>query len=313
MDAATVVMAAGEARWIWIHGWGASPDVWRDVIPHVPGKHDPLSFRDCRHIDDCRAQIRRRLAAVETERSGPIVLVGWSMGGMLALETVCDIMANRFERNWGKGSDGAGGSDGHMEDGDFAELGQAEKAADATEGLADSFRNPGERFFQAQTPERDVLPDGLVIISSALKFTRGDGQPEGWPERVLRRMIDRLRQNPDEVLSQFHGRFRLPDGAARAMINEYSVPALASGLEYLIEADLRDKWAELGKTARSAGLELLWIHGAEDDVCPPGAVPSADWHERHMLAGAGHAPFLTHRETFCGILNRFCRKLGGSD
>lgn len=374
MDAVTGG-TAGTVRWIWVHGWGVSPDVWRDVIPHVPGRHVLVSFRDCRHIDDCRQTVRRQLLAVingagrdevrkdtgrrckamtaaapnngadnrageeggpgligrvidETaddgaadgtadqreggpvsdiaaDRPGPVVLVGWSMGGMLALETVCDLTGDRCERS------GGDGADERMGNGDEA----AGEAMNRTVKMALGQRAESRsgRTSPPLQPGRARLPDGLVMVSSTLKFTRGDGQPAGWPEKVLRRMIDRLRQDPDEVLRQFHARFRLSADEARALTNEYAVPALTSGLEYLIEADLRGKWAALARALGSAGMEMLWIHGTEDDVCPPGSVPESGGHERRMLAGAGHAPFVTHRETFCDILNRFCRKLGGSD
>lgn len=75
----------------WIHGWGMNNQVWRDVISHFPhAVHVQVDFLDCVTIDDYRYEVQQALRSNE----GPWIIVGWSLGGMLALEHVFAMESN---------------------------------------------------------------------------------------------------------------------------------------------------------------------------------------------------------------------------
>lgn len=69
---------------LWIHGWGMSPKVWEGLPERLGGReHYFADFSGCRRVEDFRQATARPLIRMP----GPWTLVGWSMGGMLALET----------------------------------------------------------------------------------------------------------------------------------------------------------------------------------------------------------------------------------
>lgn len=69
---------------LWIHGWGVSSRVWKEVSMKFPEyEHQFVSFSKCNHVEDFYSVIQDKLAA----NKGPWIIVGWSMGAMLALET----------------------------------------------------------------------------------------------------------------------------------------------------------------------------------------------------------------------------------
>ncbi len=91
----------------------------------------------------------------------------------------------------------------------------------------------------------------------------------------------------------------------RAKLSERDAPSPASlraGLAILHDADLR---AEVPRVTAAT----LVIHGTHDTLTPPGAgrwlaetLPCARWLP---VAGAAHAPFLSHRPRVAAELERF--------
>ena len=69
---------------IWIHGWGTNRNVWRQLINFFPeDRHFFPSFKSVESASDFINVIEKTLVGKD------IVLVGWSMGGMLAIEVAC--------------------------------------------------------------------------------------------------------------------------------------------------------------------------------------------------------------------------------
>jgi pimeloyl-[acyl-carrier protein] methyl ester esterase len=69
----------------WLHGWGMSSRVWGDLPSLSPeAQHSFIDYRACATKDDFRHVLREHLIGKED----PVALIGWSMGGMLALEEV---------------------------------------------------------------------------------------------------------------------------------------------------------------------------------------------------------------------------------
>lgn len=254
---------------LWVHGWGMSPDVWADLaIGHFPGRrHVFVSYADCRTVDDLRQVVPRALGRGlgalhgectlgELGESQGWTVVGWSLGGMLALETVAD----------------AG-------------------SAPARAGI--------------------VRVERLAVVAAPLRFVRDGLKAPGWPERVLRRMMERLGREPERVVAEFRQAMLTDEErgnpAAKRVCGarvDFSPEGLQAGLAYLLEADLRGRWAEWRRLARRSP-RILWLHGEADPIVPVESLPFLSPEERLLLPGAGHAPFATAEAAFFTALKEF--------
>lgn len=210
----------------WIHGWATSPDIWRSVAAQLPQwTHHFFSYSSCQTTDDLRLQFDRQLSHI----GEPLHVIGWSLGGMLALEKWLD--------------------------------------------------QPGPM-------------EQLTVIGSTLCFCNRD-RSLGWPQPAVRLMKLRLQaeladqpQRQSATLKAFREvAGQLPDDT------DFSDAGLLAGLDYLLAHDLRSRWL---KPLPHTNERINWIHGDQDAVCPPQAVPREPGERIHMLRGAGHAPFLSH-------------------
>lgn len=69
-------------KFVWIHGWGTSSKVWKQAAEEFPeAEHHVVSFANCQTIDDYYEAISKPL-----QQPGEWIMVGWSLGGMLAFE-----------------------------------------------------------------------------------------------------------------------------------------------------------------------------------------------------------------------------------
>jgi pimeloyl-[acyl-carrier protein] methyl ester esterase len=74
-----------ERNIMWIHGWGTSSQVWGDASALLPGeKHHFFTYADCDSIESFHAALNAKLNSFE--KSTCWTLIGWSLGGMLAME-----------------------------------------------------------------------------------------------------------------------------------------------------------------------------------------------------------------------------------
>lgn len=79
------MMSSRIERICWLHGWGMSPRLWGDLPSSLPEvQHSFIDYSACVTAEDFRNVLPKHL--VELSGAGRIALVGWSMGGMLALE-----------------------------------------------------------------------------------------------------------------------------------------------------------------------------------------------------------------------------------
>lgn len=142
----------------------------------------------------------------------------------------------------------------------------------------------------------------VALVSTTLRFSHPD-RAKGWPARVLERMRNRLRTDREGTLRQFaslmlsaeerEAGHRIDDDA------EFGDEGLDAGLRYLLETDLTARW-EAWESKLSPS-RVLWMHGTDDAVCLPGALPATcEGTTIVLFPGAGHAPFLTQRDKFIG-------------
>jgi pimeloyl-ACP methyl ester esterase len=142
-----------------------------------------------------------------------------------------------------------------------------------------------------------------VLIGATPRFTLGPDWIHGLPARSVDMLAQRFRRDPARTRARFLadmmvsaerdalGPERFAELDASMALPETG--AALDGLHQLATVDLR---AELG----AIELETLLVHGDADPICVPGAaralagaIPGA---RLALVAGAGHAPFLTREE-----------------
>lgn len=141
----------------------------------------------------------------------------------------------------------------------------------------------------AESAEWAGLPriESALLIGTTLRFADASGLA-GWPPRVLARMRRRLAQAPEETLLAFLGQLDagLASHPGKPSLAEklwrqlgaapgFTPAGLDAGLAYLQEANLAPQWARIAALPAAERPRLLWLHGANDRVCPRAAMDRA--------------------------------------
>jgi pimeloyl-[acyl-carrier protein] methyl ester esterase len=135
----------------------------------------------------------------------------------------------------------------------------------------------------------------LTLIGACAQFVRDDGHRLGWPRRVLERMRERLKSEPEAVLEEFIRLTLAPGETFPPLPRERDLALLDEGLAFLERYSMLDRAAQIRCPVRL-------LHGGQDRVCPvaaaellTAALPQAEltvWPE------AGHLPFLSQSDRF---------------
>ena len=143
----------------------------------------------------------------------------------------------------------------------------------------------------------------LVLISSTAKFCSCNGYPCGTHPKILGRMIERFKKEPEAVLNDFFKNVHHPGKESRRSFQlrceemagwsdqtkqdaSSTLNDLLAGLEYLLDSDVRTK-------VPSINIPVLLLHGSEDRIIPAAA---SEWLHEHLpnsqlrlFDGHGHA------------------------
>lgn len=258
--------------WIWIHGWGMSTGVWGDPGNWMPeAQHRLFTYAGC----DTIGEMKRRLTEMIRREARPVRLIGWSMGGMLALEAALD--------EWDAAAD--------------------KPPAQEETGIAGAVLIGATLRFVGHDRSR-AWPERIV--------RRMRAQLAAQPEETLRRFAEAMLSEPKRPAASKTGtreageRFphhsfgALPAGAAGGWSTDFTLAGLDSGLAYLLETDLTGRWRRFlssGGYDRYAG-RIVWLHGENDPICPIGALDEVPASDKLVWDGAGHAPMLTQPASF---------------
>lgn len=271
---------------LWVHGWGMSPSVWLKLAKLLPEfEHRYVSYAGSGTISSLLDAVRRPLL---DEPDGEWHAIGWSMGGMLLLEALAA---------WQAEADA------------WQERMREEQGTENSRHTAAASCPPAVR--------------SVILTGTTLRFIDDTGQA-GWPDRVVRRMRRRLAQAaPADTLRAFAE--CIPSAAERASADscrwlaqhtaaigrDFTPAGLDAGLAYLQQADLERAWARL--TDAPKGPRLLWLHGADDSVCPLAAQQRAQAASGSRNAArfselplAGHAPFATQTAQWLQTVRAWC-------
>lgn len=168
----------------------------------------------------------------------------------------------------------------------------------------------------ASGPLRERLT-GLMLVSGTPRFIAGDGFPHALEPRELAGMEARMRRNPSLTLKQFtSAMFVASERDDQFLVNRIdkllaSIPlpeprVALQGLRILEETDLRG-------LLPAVELPTLIVTGDRDGICLPDAsaymarqIPAA---HQVVMAGCGHAPFLTRCTEFNDAITSFSRRI----
>lgn len=145
----------------------------------------------------------------------------------------------------------------------------------------------------------------LVLVSATPKFVQAPDWPHAVEAEVFAGFARSLARDYRATLLRFLSLQIGGDDSTRALLKtlrtqifEYGEPraaALAAGLSILQQSDLRASLAQIHKPA-------LIVHGSHDRLAMPAA---GEYLAAHLararlwrIAGAGHAPFLSHAAAF---------------
>jgi len=152
----------------------------------------------------------------------------------------------------------------------------------------------------------------LVLVASAPQFVRDDSWPDGVDAEVLDGFAEGLRQNYQQTIKRFiaiqamgseHAREQQHILRERVFLHGNPQPAaLQAGLAILLHANLRPALANIH-------CPTLLISGEHDALFRRSAAEKtrtmiAD-ARLSVIAGAGHAPFLSHPDAFLHTLIPF--------
>ncbi len=177
----------------------------------------------------------------------------------------------------------------------------------------------GMLLLEALAQLRGPAPTATVLVAVPPVFCRRPDHPWGQPAAMLRAMRRALGSDSRRVLSDFALACLAPGEAAfreeaAAGFDYQAAPAfLAQGLDYLRDKDLRGLLPLIRETTNLPG-RMVIIQGEEDRIVPP--AQGRDLQERlpgselHLLAAAGHIPFLTQTAAVNGILRELLSVAG---
>jgi pimeloyl-[acyl-carrier protein] methyl ester esterase len=225
-----------------LHGWGATEAIWGRQVEAFERMVEVWTPR----LPEWDAGwLTTFLADLDLPQS---ILVGWSLGGMLLLETLAGL--------------------------------------------------------------RSLTPAAVVLVGVAPVFCQRPDHPWGQPEAAVRAMRRALRRDAAQVVADFAAACLAPGEEAfrqeaAAGFEAAADPGhLAQGLDYLREKDLR------GLLPRTPGPVII-IQGEQDGIVDPSQAEFLKEHlpgaNLHVMAGAGHLPFLTQAEAFKSILMELFR------
>jgi pimeloyl-[acyl-carrier protein] methyl ester esterase len=152
----------------------------------------------------------------------------------------------------------------------------------------------------------------MVLVATNPSFVVRDHWPQGVDEALFTGFAGELKKDFRGTLDRFLVLETLGSDTARESLRRLKsdlhngrvpdVHALRSGLKILRDTDY---------TAALSGIKqvTLWLAGGRDKLVPPDAMEKAaalmPRARFHRVRGAGHAPFIGHREEFVMQVERF--------
>ena len=158
---------------------------------------------------------------------------------------------------------------------------------------------------------------GLALISTTPSFCDRTDWDHGCQQQTFDAFESGVLENSPKTMSRFFMLMLQGDAISRSDYNQIAKAGidknhpptqatLTKGLNHLATTDLRE-------AISSIPTPTLVMHGTQDAIIPTAAgawlakrLPHPTWQ---AFEGCGHAPFLTHPETFNETLERWCQTI----
>lgn len=162
----------------------------------------------------------------------------------------------------------------------------------------------------------------VIFVSGTSRFTRDkkSGYRCGWPQNVVEKMKAALLNDQQKTFDSFcdsmfseeeiqQGWPETFTGKPDRNRGKYKTQELLAGLDFLIQADYREKLKEIEAP-------VLVIHGEKDTICPVAASEYISSQLKgdvflKIMKGVGHIPFHTGMKEFNGLLKGFITRGDG--
>lgn len=258
-----------KANCLWIHGWGMSPAIWGNLGEMLPeARHSLFSYAGCDTSAKMREAVRAAIvkeAELSAAQYAPFAVIGWSLGGMLAMDVLLELHEEEPMRA-------------------FASLASITTVV----MIGSTLRFTGDDRSRAQ-PARVVRRMRTQLAANR--------------EETLRLFAGSMLSASERAAEEAEvdeARYSLFEQCGS--ITDFTPAGLDAGLGYLLEADLSERWNRVGSVIPEFP-RVVWLHGRDDPICPSGAVPEcATDGNLAMFEKAGHVPFLTERARFGTIM-----------
>lgn len=272
-----------------IHGWACDETVWQETRYKLEQKHRVFTS----NLPLRQSKYSYRNAVIDfIVRHGleQVILLGWSLGSLVALQTVLQIQPKV------EGLVLVSGTSRFLTDSQPKIEAKAELNAEQKTELKTESKTESKTDAKAE-PETELMPS-----------TANDMRPYqgGISPALLTRMKKRLNKDLEQTLTDFYNLMfssqEQEKGLAEEIIlkhlnqgRKWELAEAQAGLDFLQETDVR---AEL----KAITCPTLLLHGEEDNICPiAGAwfmqknIPSAQLISYPLV---GHIPFLTNAKDF---------------
>lgn len=155
----------------------------------------------------------------------------------------------------------------------------------------------------------------LVLVSSNVCFCKKENWTTGLALNVLESFSEQLEQDYKRTIDKFMAlQIMGAEDSKKTLrilkgyIENHLVPSIGTlrdGLSALKNIDLRDKLGSIKQP-------VLMVAGEKDRLIPPQAAVAMqelfNEAECKIIKGAGHAPFISHHESFIEIINTYIKE-----
>ena len=138
---------------------------------------------------------------------------------------------------------------------------------------------------------------GLMTINGFTYFTKTDQRHAGVDKRVLLRMLRQFKSSPHQVLRDFMLNAGLENYNAPNSMDEH---LLLDGLEFLLECDVRDQYAQLA-------IPRLHLASSDDAIVSQELSESSFGRDIFWYKNAHHVLPLSHPQEIAGKLTHFLK------
>jgi pimeloyl-[acyl-carrier protein] methyl ester esterase len=234
---------------VFLHGWAMNSAVWQPCLQQLPDSINPLCIDLPGHGDRVNVSagtLDEYVEHVARQIAGPVLLVGWSLGGLVSLR------------------------------------------------LAQRYPEKVSALFQVAANPKFVQDSGWPTAIEASVFDQFASSLEKDRIKTIRRFLALQVRGTDTSIQTVR--------ELQAAIDERGLPdieALFAGLKLLSDTDLTE-------ALQALDCPVSWLLGDKDALVPIELARvlrqmSADI-DIHVVAGAGHAPFISHPEEFVQAL-----------